>query len=304
VNLRLKTPMTAMPTRDAADAAATDARLSDVASMVRERLLQRVDAGALELPLLPEVASEVMALTAQENSDARRLADVIRRDASMAAHVLRLANSPLYRPRTPIVSLQQALSRLGMAQIRQIALTVSCKQRVFRARGYEAEVHKAFRHSFAAALVAQEIARARRWNVEEAFLAGLLHDVGRPVLLQAIADISLVVRPGDRQAVLAVVAEQHAAVGGTLARKWALPPRVADAITHHHDELGGGSASQLPVLTAFADDLSHCILEPEAEDEARIREHPLLVSLNLYPDELATLLALGGDLGVTLQAVA
>ena len=304
MNLRLKTPMTALAPRDAVNAVAKDDRLSDVASMVRERLLQRIEAGALELPLLPEVASEVMALTAQENSDARRLADVIRRDASMAAHVLRLANSPLYRPRAPIVSLQQALSRLGMAQIRQIALTVSCKQRVFRARGYEAEVHKVFRHAFAAALVAQEIARARRWNVEEAFLAGLLHDVGRPVLLQAIADISLVLRPGDRQAVLAVVTEQHAVVGGSLARKWALPPRVADAITHHHQAIEGASVSQLSVLTGFADDLSHCILEPQPEEEARIREHPLLLNLNLYPDELAGLLALGNDLGVTLQAVA
>src|SRR5258708_12287382 len=176
-----------------------DEHLSDGASGLRRRLGQRLDAGGLELPLLPEVAAEVVALTASEDSDTGRRAEVSRRDASMTAHGLRLANSPLYRPRSPIVSLQQALSRLGMSQIRQIALTVSCKQRVFRARGYEAEVHRTFRHSFATGLMAQEIAPARGWNAEEAFLPGLLHDVGRPVLLQAASDVSTVPPPRHRQ---------------------------------------------------------------------------------------------------------
>src|SRR5258708_39339191 len=270
-----------------------DEHLSDGASGLRRRLGQRLDAGGLELPLLPEVAAEVVALTASEDSDTGRRAEVSRRDASMTAHGLRLANSPLYRPRSPIVSLQQALSRLGMSQIRQMALAVSCKQRVFRARGYEAEVHRTFRRSFATGLMAQEIARARGWNVEEAFLAGLLHDVGRPVLLQAVADIVSVHRAGDRQAVLAVVAELHSSVGGALARKWLLPPRVAGTITVHHDALTEAGSPPLAVLTAFADDLSHFALAPPGVgDEALIREHPLLTSLNVRPDEVTTLLAL------------
>jgi putative nucleotidyltransferase with HDIG domain len=281
-----------------------DSRLVGVADTLRDRLKERIDAGALELPLLPEVASEVIALTSTQNSDSRRLAEVIRRDASMSAHVLKLANSPLYRPRSPIVSLQQALSRLGMTQIRQIALTVSCKQRVFRARGYEAEVHRAFRHCFAAALLAQELARVRRWNVEEAFLAGLLHDVGRPILLQAVADIQSSQRPVDRRVVLAVVGELHSLVGVTLARKWSLPVRVAETIGCHHDPLSAGAVAQLAMLTSFADDLSHVVLEPNAEDEAALKEHPMLPHLNLYPEELATLLAFREDLGETLQAVA
>jgi putative nucleotidyltransferase with HDIG domain len=269
-----------------------------------DRLTERMASRALELPLLPDVAAQVIALSSSGESDARALADVIRRDGPMSAHILRLANSPLFRPRSPIVSLPHALSRLGMTQIRQIAFAVSCKQRVFRARGFEPEVTESFRHSFAVALAAQELARARRWNVEEAFLAGLLHDVGRPVLLQAIVDMRGPDRPMlDRAVVSAVVAALHAGVGGLLAQKWALPSRVAEAITMHHDPLEAKSSCNLAMLVGFADDIP-APDDDDAESASKLAKHPLVPHLNLYPDEIDAILARRRDVAETLQAVA
>jgi putative nucleotidyltransferase with HDIG domain len=281
-----------------------DSRLPNTVAELRQRLTERIAARALELPLLPDVAAQVIALSTSDESDARELAEVIRRDGPMSAHILRLANSPLFRPRTPIVSLQQALSRLGMTQIRQIAFAVSCKQRVFRARGYEPEVRVSFRHSFAAGLAAQELARARRWNVEEAFLAGLLHDVGRPVLLQAIVDMHGNNRMLNRQAVLTVVAELHAQVGGMLAQKWSLPARVAEAIAFHHDPHAAKLAPQLSILISFADDIPACDEEQTPDAAAALLKHPLLPHLNLYPDEVTAIIARRKDFAETLQAVA
>lgn len=285
-------------------AADDESRFQNTVAELRHWLTERLAARALELPLLPDVVAQVIALSTSDDSDARELAEVIRRDGPMSAHILRLANSPLFRPRTPIVSLQQALSRLGMTQIRQIAFAISCKQRVFRARGYEPEVRESFRHSFAAGLAAQELARTRRWNVEEAFLAGLLHDVGRPVLLQAIVDMHGANRLLNRQAVLAVVAELHAQVGGMLAQKWSLPARVADAIAFHHDPHAAKVAPQLSILISFADDLPDCAIEAGTNAAAALLKHPLVPHLNLYPDEVARIIARRKDLAETLQAVA
>ena len=290
-------PVIELPANDDSHSANTVAEL-------RQWLTERLAARALELPLLPDVVAQVIALSTSGESDARELAEVIRRDGPMSAHILRLANSPLFRPRTPIVSLQQALSRLGMTQIRQIAFAVSCKQRVFRARGFEPEVRASFRHSFATGLAAQELARARRWNVEEAFLAGLLHDVGRPVLLQAIVDMHGANRSLNRSAVLAVVAELHAQVGGMLAQKWSLPARVGEAIAFHHAPHAAKVSTQLSILISFADDLPACDEEHRPEAAAALLKHPLLPHLNLYPDEVAAIVARGKDFAETLQAVA
>jgi putative nucleotidyltransferase with HDIG domain len=284
-----------------------DVRLEAVVGTLRARLLERIKADALELPLLPQVAMEVLALASNENSDARHLADLLRRDQAMTAHVLRIVNSPLYRSRTPIDSLPQAMSRLGLAKIRQIALVISCKQRVFRVKGFEPEVYKSFRHSLATALYAQEIARVRHSPEEEAFLAGLLHDVGRPVLLQAVADLQMDVRLIDAPAVLAVIAELHARVGGMLGRKWGLPMRVTEAIEHHHDPVVSGASNPLPLLVNLADELASTALD--ANDGADGADggpttHWTLAPLRLTPDALAQVISQKGILMQTLQAVA
>jgi putative nucleotidyltransferase with HDIG domain len=264
-----------------------DARLEGVFDNLRARLLARMKAGALELPLLPRVAMDVLALTSNENADTEELAELLHRDQSMTAHVLRIVNSPLYRTRNPIDSLPQALNRLGFARVREIAMVIACKQRVFRARDFGPEVYRAFRHSLATALFAQEVARSIHVDTEEAFLAGLLHDIGRPVLLQAVADLHAESRLMDTPAVMAVVAELHTQVGGLLARKWNLPERVCEAIAHHHEPFASPSTA-LPLLVNLADDLS--AFANDSKDDIATT-HWTLTHLNVMPEAFAEVLA-------------
>jgi hypothetical protein len=139
---------------------------------LRENFRTLMEEGRLELPLLPGIAAQVMQASSDQDCDTKRLSDIIHRDQAMASHVLRLANSPLYMSRMQIVSLQQAVSRLGMKKIREMALIISCESRVFQVKGFETEVRALFRHSLAAGAFAQEIARMRRWNVKRLFSAG------------------------------------------------------------------------------------------------------------------------------------
>ncbi|HEX7672011.1 MAG TPA: HDOD domain-containing protein, partial [Polyangiaceae bacterium] len=197
-------------------------------------LEERVEKGALDLPVLADAAQRVMQLALDESTDAQTLAEIIERDMALSSHLLRVTNSPLYRGRSPIVSLQHAVSRLGMRQVRGIALAIVCESRVFKVHGYEKELRDLFRHSLATAHFAEELARMKGFDLEEAFLAGLLHDIGRPVLLQAIVDLERELScRAPHSAALSLADAHHESTGAVLVTRWDLPPRLADAVRRH-----------------------------------------------------------------------
>jgi len=262
---------------------------------VIRRLAERVSKGALTLPVLPEAASKVVQLCNDPTTDLRELAAVVARDPAMVGNLMRLANSTLYGLGSQLVSLDQVLARLGVVKVREMALVISCQGEVFKVPGHEKLVKQQFRHCLAAALFAQEIARGRRWNVEEAFLCGLLHDMARPVLLQEIiADSAACNVPFNLAAADGVISSLHARVGGDMIKHWKLPVRLAEVVQFHHDPLKSPTARNQSMMTALADDLAHCLMGgPKTITVGQFNEHPLLGELNIYPDEMDALIAFG-----------
>ncbi len=263
---------------------------------VRNRLAELLRAGALEMPMLPDVAAQVVQLANDPNADMRELTKILHRDQAMAGQLMRIANSAVYAGPNPIVSLDQAVSRLGLSKIRSICLTIACKGEIFNAQGFEEEVRHLFRHSLAAAAFAQEIARSRRWNVEEAFLCGLLHDVGRPVLIHALVGIHRelgipLVSPEARAGVSQAASALHPHVGADLVGRWSLPVRLVETVRFHHEPHRSVTAAQTTMMTALADDLAHLLYGPKTVTTEALQSHPLLDPLNLYPDEFDALLA-------------
>ena len=107
---------------------------------LRTTILDRLEQGNLDLPLLPQVASQVLTLTSDPNADASKLSSLIQQDQALATQILRIANSPAYMPRSPIVSLQQAIAWLGLSMLAGLAFSVSVQSGVFQIKGYEKEV--------------------------------------------------------------------------------------------------------------------------------------------------------------------
>lgn len=273
---------------DAARAIETGA----VPQAVLDELSWRVAQGKVDLPLLPGVAMEVTNVAMQENADARTIADILRKDQALAAHVLRVVASPVYSGRSQIVSLQQAVARLGVQKIREIALAIAFRVGVFKLKGFEGEISALFQHSVGAAMFAQEVARVTRRNVEDAFMCGLLHDVGKPVILQALVAILHEQRLRvPAAAVVAALGPLHCDVGGTLAESWGLPEAVEMSIRHHHSSTAPDAHVTGVRITALADELSRHAFEPERLPEAELRGHPALAPLELYPDMLDKVLS-------------
>jgi len=225
---------------------------------------------------------------------------VLRRDAALAAHLLRVANSALYRGPSAIVSLQQAVSRLGMERVRDVALAIACGTRVFAVRGFAKEVRAELRHALGTAEFAQRLARGLRLNVEEAFLAGLLHDVGRVVLLDlAVALDRRLQTRAPREALLGLTGAGHERVGGLLATRWELSPRVVAAITSHHEPDG----TPLAAVVHLADRLAHGALGTGEATVLVLPGTPAALSLNLYPEDLEALAGGSAEVCAAVEAL-
>lgn len=250
----------------------------------------RIASGTLELPMLPHVASQVLALSASDDANARSLAELLHRDQAIAAHVLRVANSPLYRPRVPLVSLQQAISRLGLATLRDIVVAVSMQSRMFNVPHYATEARTLWQHAIYTAAYAREIARRCRRNVEGAFLGGLLHDVSKPVLLLALADLQAQVQePIPPLVVTTAMDAYHTQVGALLAATWALPQAVCESMVYHHDPSAAPAYPEAALITCLADRVAYALVQPDST-LAHLRHDPLWAQLNLYPDDVEALL--------------
>ncbi len=260
---------------------------------LRAAVAHRLAAGQLSLPMLPRVASQVIALVGNPTTDANRLSELIHRDPALAGQVLRIANSPAYMPRMPIVSLQQAVSRLGLNIVSEIAFAASLQSGVFRVPGYESVLNQLWRHALASGAFAKEIARVRRLNVESAFLCGLLHSVGKPALLQLVNDVvkSNSMRVGPI-ALLALLEDLHTIVGVRIAEQWCLPKPVAASIEHCTAYARAGGFRQEAMITFLADRLATHSLEPaRLGGDDGFRDTPAIADLNLYPDDVTGLLA-------------
>ena len=275
------------------DAAIGESRNVGMPEQVEQALVERIDKDRIDLPVLPQVAGRVMALAGDPSADAARLSALIHQDQALAAHVLRVANSPAYMPRTPIASLQHAVAMLGVNQLSEIAVTVSLKSGAVKIPGHEADIRQLWRHALASGAYAKEIARMRRYNVENAYLCGLLHAVGKPVVLKAVttiaADMHISLDPG---AITSFLDSYHARVGILIASEWTLPSQVAEVIAYYWVYEQTPSHKQEAMMTCLADRLATHLLVADSFDDNTLRDHSVFADLNLYPNDIDALLGL------------
>ena len=260
---------------------------------LRSLITDQLERGNLDLPLLPVVANQVLMLSSDPNADATKLSRLIQQDQALAGKVLRIANSPAYLPRSPIVSLQQAIAWLGLEIIAGLAFSISVQSGVFTIKGYEKEVRALWHHALATGLFGKEIARRIRHNVENAFLCGLLHAIGKPLVLH------LMITSGHTSAVRpswalmeSLIQEWHIPAGATLAEAWKLPEPVQEAIRLYPDQTfhQATSPTKGAMITCLADHLASWLLDSSSHDEERLRVLPVVQALNFYPEDMTALL--------------
>ena len=215
-----------------------------------------------DLPALPAAVLRVMELTDDPNAGLADVARALASDQALAVRVLKLANSAFYGASRRVSTVSEAVVILGMRTTRNLAMATSCQDLLEReVSGYALDRGALWRHSLACGAAAQALAkRAGYRGLEEAFVAGLLHDVGKVVLNACLKDqFTLVLRRAWGGGIPYAEAEReilgfdHAEAGARLLERWNLPDGLVSAVRHHHAPGEATIPSPLPGLIHVAD---------------------------------------------------
>ena len=267
--------------------AAVSAPLSQAA---RDYLSESLSGPQFIAPL-PRVCAQLAELTAQQVTDAAQLARLIQSDPALAGEIMRVANSPALRPRTAMVSLQQAVSWLGVAEVRNIAMAVMLRGEVFVAPGHEPESEDLWREAWLAGLWAKEIARERRKHVESAFLAALMHRTGAALALKILSRFELERREGlDTHTFRNLVVEFEPAFGRLLMGSWLLSKDVQEAAADWRS-YRESAQSDLAGTVHAAHLLAVHTLHPQLLNEELVIDDPVFEHLGVFPDDRRRMLA-------------
>ncbi len=226
-----------------------------------EQLRQRVR----DLPALPRATLDALAALRDDEATSAQCADVIGRDQALAVRTLRLANSAFYGVSGRVGSLRDAVHLLGRRTLCSV-LTLASVTQQFRPEDCPPFNFAGFwRHAVATGLVARALARQHDFDEDQAFTAGLLHDVGRLALATHFprASAAAMLRASSLDAALheiehALLGTDHLAVGAQVAAQWHFPPEVVRAIAQHHDPEESGATS-LADIVHVADAVAHAL---------------------------------------------
>ena len=264
--------------------------LSELHSQAARQYLNGSLGSPQEIAPYPRVCAQLAELTAQQATDAAQLSRLIQSDPALAGEVMRVANSPALRPRSPIVSLQQAVSWLGVAEVRNIAMAVMLRGEVFVAPGHEPETEELWREAWLGGLWAKEIARERRKHVESAFLAALMHRSGAALALKILSGFEVQQRTVmDAQTFAGLVVEFEPAFGRMLMDNWRLPGDVQDAACRWRD-YRSATHSDLAGTVHAAHVLATHTMHPQLLTEELVMESPVFEKLGMFPDDRKAML--------------
>ena len=261
-----------------------------------------------DLPTIPAIVSKVVSLLDNQDTAPDEVADLILSDQVLAAKVIRVVNSPLYRTNNPIVSVKRALLFLGFKSMREMVMT-SYFVDGFKKKEQPFDMKSFWVHSFSVGAISRRIAGMVGYaDSEKAYLVGILHDIGKVFLghyrreeygkmLAGISNTSQTTHEAEYD----YFATTHCEVGLCLAQRWNFPSVYCDVISHHHST---EKATEDPLLTAIvaladfyclshvtASSVAQASIPGESEENAwKLLTHstkaPLATSLEHFLSEL------------------
>lgn len=200
------------------------------------------------LPTLPAVMQKLSAAIRNPNADAALIAGIIRDDPSMMTRIIKVVNSSAYGLPTPVESLQQAISILGMTALNNIALSTAVFSSCPSSKSAGFDRNAFWKHCICTGIAANILSTRTSGTIRKRFqkdtlhLCGLLHDIGKILLDEYFHDefMEVITRAAERQipvwqAELEVCGTNHAEIGAWLGKRWNISADIIQAIRWHHD---------------------------------------------------------------------
>jgi len=236
-----------------------------------EAINQRLYKEEFQLPVLPGMLMQLISLMEDEKTTFQDMAKLIMTDQVLISRILKIANSPFYGGSGQVDSIHFAIVRLGMREIMNIVTGIqinSLQSSDIPQERLQVILDDALKTAF----VASGLARSCRLDPEEAFLGGLLLDLGKTVILSVAKDFHI--EPSFLEDLLAT---RHAEIGALIAKKWNYPESIQNLIRYHHNRNFGGMVNRMIALIQVADQ----VVQTGSEKGV---DHELLGSIDLSLD--------------------
>jgi putative nucleotidyltransferase with HDIG domain len=223
----------------------------------------------VRLVSLPEVCIQVQALADSPHTTAADIGDVVGKDTALTTRLLKLVNSAYFSLPKKIGTISRAVNMIGMRELRNLTLAASAAEVFSRIPANLIDMAAFWQHSVYCGLVARNL--ANRCNVlhsERLFTAGLLHDIGRLLMLMKMPDEigkAESLRLHSKKDICAIeqdlIGFDHAQVGNALLYHWNMPDNLCASVLHHHNPAGADDAHLEASIVHIADLVTHCAQE-------------------------------------------
>lgn len=215
----------------------------------------------IHLVSLPEICMQVRALADSPYATAADIGEVVSKDPALTARLLKLVNSAYFGLPRRIDTVSRAVSVIGMRELRNLTMATSATEVFTRVPGELIDMATFWQHSVFTGLLARSLARrCRVLHAERLFTAGLLHDIGRLLLLTELPDdvgrVELVRLETDRDSCeieRELIGFDHAEIGQALLRHWNMPPNLCSSVLYHHTPQHAHDARLESALLHIAD---------------------------------------------------
>ncbi len=266
------------------------------------KIIQDFTAGKITAPVMPQVVREVQSVIKRKTSTADDVAVVIEKDPVISLRLISIANSPVYRGIQEIRHVKEAIPRMGLKETLNIIIAIVNKGLYETDRSqFRILMDKLWVHSLACAYGAKLIAEHLKLaDSEKLFLMGLVHDIGKSLLLKAFTEIPQV-RSMNLDVILANIEQGHMSVGGVLLRRWGFDDIFIKVVTlHEGHELTAETEKEILIIH-LANMLSRTIGLSLFDEEVDYNE---LDSAKFLEIEQKTLNQIGEEIKNIVQDVA
>jgi putative nucleotidyltransferase with HDIG domain len=239
------------------------------------------DAGEVALPMLPALAIDVLRMAMDPEVSAMRITSVVAKDQVLATRVIRLANTAASAPADHISSINEAVVRVGTRAVRN-AVVAECMAARMKGRDvYGPQGRALLDHAIGTAYLASLIAEEAGESPEEAFLYGLLHDIGKLLILKLVRDASGHMASPSAEDLDVLIAEKHAEFGGYLLQQWDLSDSLIEPVVWHHEPHRAEQQPGAAAVAAAANRLAHRYGFGCPPDESDPLEDPVMTAVGL-----------------------
>ena len=258
---------------------------SDEQTQFLQQLAEDLNSKKIKLPSFPDVVINIRTALEDPTCSSERLADVVRTDPVLVARLLMAANSAFHnRAGIEIVDLNLAISRLGFEVVRNTAITLAVEQ-IFNASQHE-ELRESIKDiwstSLSLASMCFVIARnSGHLNADNAFLCGLLHEVGKLYILTKVRDFPNLM--GDKDSLTNVLDQWYASVGKSIVEAWGFSDEIANSLEVEENLISDANSPATFVDVLYA---ARLVLDSDEEQDLDDTTHGVAGKLKINADTL------------------